>query len=41
MGTNGQLFPLTDYTDGAAIDQVQQLNKNTDNQYLKTNINPM
>ena len=24
MGTNGQLFPLTDYTDGAAVDQVQQ-----------------
>jgi len=24
MGTNGQLFPLTDNTDGAAIDQVQQ-----------------
>jgi hypothetical protein len=24
MGTNGQLFPLTDNTDGAAVDQVQQ-----------------
>ena len=23
MGTNGQLFPLTDNTDGAAVDQVQ------------------
>ena len=24
MRTNGQLFPLTDNTDGAAVDQVQQ-----------------
>ena len=24
MGTNGQLFPLTDNTDVAAVDQVQQ-----------------
>jgi hypothetical protein len=24
MGTNGQLFPLTDNTDGDAVDQVQQ-----------------
>jgi hypothetical protein len=24
MGTNGQLFPLTDNTDGAAVEQVQQ-----------------
>jgi hypothetical protein len=24
MGTNGQLFPLTDNTDGVAVDQVQQ-----------------
>jgi hypothetical protein len=24
LGTNGQLFPLTDNTDGAAVDQVQQ-----------------
>ena len=24
MGTNGQLFPLTDNTDGAAVDQVQK-----------------
>jgi hypothetical protein len=24
MWTNGQLFPLTDNTDGAAVDQVQQ-----------------
>ena len=24
MGKNGQLFPLTDNTDGAAVDQVQQ-----------------
>ena len=24
MGTNGQLFPLTDITDGAAVYQVQQ-----------------
>ena len=24
METNGQLFPLTDNTDGAAVDQVQQ-----------------
>jgi hypothetical protein len=24
MGTNGQLFPLTDNTGGAAVDQVQQ-----------------
>jgi hypothetical protein len=24
MGTIGQLFPLTDKTDGAAVEQVQQ-----------------
>ena len=24
MGTNGQLFPLADNTDGAAVEQVQQ-----------------
>ena len=24
MGTNGKLFPLTDNTDGTAVDQVQQ-----------------
>ena len=24
MGTNGQLFTLTDNTDGAAVDQFQQ-----------------
>jgi hypothetical protein len=24
MGENGQLFPLTDNTDGTAVDQVQQ-----------------
>ena len=24
MGTNGQLFPQTDNTDGTAVDQVQQ-----------------
>ena len=24
MGTNGQLFPLTHNTDGAAVDQVPQ-----------------
>jgi hypothetical protein len=28
MGTNGQLFPLTDNTDGAAVDQVQPNTRN-------------